>query len=324
MIKRWLLAIAALAMIPTVHAQTSAQPYPTRPVRIIVPWTAGGASDTSARIVAEKLSERMGQQFVVENRGGAGGIIGAAALAKSNPDGYSLLLGSSTELVISPHIYKSVGYDTNRDFASISHVASQPLMLVAHPSVPAKSVQDLLALAKSRPGELNCASAGNGSTLHLAQVLFENAAQVKLQHIPFNGSGQAAAATLSGDTQISFNTVPTVIELVRSGKLRGLAVTGTKRMGAMPDLPTVAESGVPGYEMLIWTALLAPRGTPAEIVGRLNAEVASVLATPDVREAFAKLGIDVSSSTPEELASYVAAEWTKTGKIVAASGAKIE
>jgi tripartite-type tricarboxylate transporter receptor subunit TctC len=318
------LAFVALALIPAVHAQTSAQPYPSRPVRIIVPWTAGGASDTSARIVAQKLSERMGLQFVVENRGGAGGTIGAAASAKANPDGYTLLLGSSTEMVISPHIYRNVGYDTVRDFAPISHVASQPLMVVVHPSVPAKSVQELIALAKSRPGELNCASAGNGSTLHLAQVLFENAAQVKLQHVPFNGSGQAAAATLSGDTQITFNTIPTVIELVRSGKLRGLAVTGAKRMDAMPDLPTVAESGVPGYEMLIWTALLAPRGTPAEIVGRLNAEVASILAMPDVREAFAKLGIDVSSSTPEELASYVAAEWTKSGKIVAASGAKIE
>ena len=324
MIKLWLLTIAGLALIPTVHAQISAQPYPTRPVRIIVPWTAGGASDTSARIVAQKLSERMGQQFVVENRGGAGGTIGAAASAKSNADGYSLLLGSSTDMVISPHIYKSVAYDTNRDFAPISHVASQPLMLVVHPSVPAKSVQELIALAKSRPGELNCASAGNGSTLHLAQVLFDNAAQVKLQHIPFNGSTQAAAATLSGDTQINFGTVPTVIELVRDGRLRGLAVTGTTRMGAMPDLPTIAESGVPGYEMLIWTALFAPRGTPIEIVQRLNAEVASILAMSDVREAFAKLGIDVSSSTPEELASYVAAEWTKTGKIVAASGAKIE
>ena len=152
----------------------------------------------------------MGQQFVVENRGGAGGTIGAAATAKANPDGYTLLLGSSTELVISPHIYKSVGYESVRDFAPLSHVASQPLMLVVHPAVAAKSVQELIALAKSRPGELNCASAGNGSTLHLAQVLFENAAQVKLQHIPFNGSGAAAAGTLSGDTQISFNTVPTV------------------------------------------------------------------------------------------------------------------
>ena len=324
MIKHCLLAIAVLAFVPTVYAQTSAQPYPTRPVRIVVPWTAGGASDTSARVVAQKLSERMGQQFVVENRGGAGGTIGTAATAKANPDGYTLLLGSSTEMVISPHIYKGTAYDAMRDFAPISHVASQPLMLVVHPSVAAKSVQELIALARSRPGELNCASAGNGSTLHLAQVLFENAAQVKLQHIPFNGSTAAAAGTLSGDTQVHFGTIPTVLELVRAGKLRGLAVTGKTRMGAMPELPTVAESGLPDYEMLIWTAFFAPRGTQAEIVGRLNAEITNALAAPDVREAFSKLGIDASASTPEQLASYVAAEWTKMAKIVAASGAKID
>jgi tripartite-type tricarboxylate transporter receptor subunit TctC len=326
MIKHWLLAAAVLASISTAFAQTapSSQPYPTRPVRMIVPFAAGGASDTSARIVAQKLSERMGQQFVVENRGGAGGTIGAAAAAKSNPDGYTLLLGSSTEMVTSPHIYKSVPYDTARDFAPISHVASQPLILVVHPSVPAKSVNELIALAKARPEQLNCASAGTGSTLHLAQVLFENAAQVKFTHIPFNGSPQAAAATLSGDTQVNFGTVPATLELVRGGKLRALAVTSAKRQSAMPDIPTLAESGLPGYEMLIWTALFAPRGTPPEIVGRLGTEVARILEAPDVREAFAKLGTDVSATTPEQLAAYVASEWAKMAKVVAASGAKID
>lgn len=326
MIKRWMLAAAVLASVSAADAQNapSSQPYPSRPVRMIVPFAAGGASDTSARMVAQKLFERLGQQFIVENRGGAGGTIGAAAAAKSNPDGYTLLMGSSTEMVTSPHIYKSVPYDTMRDFSPISFVASQPLILVVHPSVAAKSVQELIALAKSRPGELNCASAGTGSTLHLAQVLFENAAGVKLAHIPFNGSPPAAAATLSGETQINFGTVPAVLELVRDGRLRGLAVTSTTRMDAKPDLPTLAESGLPGYEMLIWTALFAPSGTPPEIVGRLSTEVARILAAPDVREAFAKLGTDVSSSTPEQLASYVAADWAKMATVVAASGAKIE
>jgi tripartite-type tricarboxylate transporter receptor subunit TctC len=326
MIRHWLLAAAVLACIPAAYAQTapSSQAYPTRPVRIIVPFAAGGASDTSARIVAQKLSERMGQQFVVENRGGAGGTLGAAAAAKSNPDGYTLLLGSSTETVTSPHIYKNVPYDTARDFAPITHVSSQPLILVVHPSVPAQTVAELVALAKSRPGELNCASAGNGSTLHLAQVLFENAAQVKLTHIPFNGSPQAAAATLSGNTQVNFGTVPAVLELVRSGKLRALAVTSATRPSAMSDIPTLAESGLPGYQMLIWTALFAPRGTPPEIVARLNTEVARILEAPDVREAFARLGTDVSSTTPEQLAAYVESEWARMAKIVAASGAKID
>jgi tripartite-type tricarboxylate transporter receptor subunit TctC len=324
MINRWLLAGVIICSTAVAHAQTTLAPYPSRPVRVMVAFAAGGAGDTSARIVAQKLSERLGQQFVVENRTGAGGTIGAAAAAKSNPDGFTLLMGSSTEMTVSPHIYKSVAYDTIRDFAPISHVASQPLILVVNPGVAAKSVQELIALAKSRPGELNGASAGIGSTLHLAQVLFENAAQVKFTHIPFNGSPQAAQATLSGETQLNFGTVPATIELVRAGKLRGLAVTGATRMNAIPDLPTVAESGLPGYEMLIWTALFAPRGTPSEIVSRLNTEVIRILAMPDVREAFAKLGTDVSSSTPEQLAAYVAAEWARMGKIVAGSGAKIE
>jgi tripartite-type tricarboxylate transporter receptor subunit TctC len=326
MIKHWVLAATVLGSIPMAHAQTtpSSQPYPTRPVRMMVAFAAGGAADTSARIVAQKLSERMGQQFVVENRGGAGGTLGAAAAAKSNADGYTLLMGSSTEMVTSPHIYKSVPYDTVRDFAPISHVASQPLILVVHPSVGATSVQELIALAKSRPGELNCASAGLGSTLHLAQVLFENAAQVKFTHIPFNGSPQAAAATLSGNTQVNFGTVPAVLELVRSGKLRGLAVTGAGRLSAMPELPTLAESGLIDYQMLIWTALFAPRDTSPEIVRRLSTEVAGVLADSEVREAFSKLGIDVSASTPEQLRTYVAAEWARMAKIVATSGAKID
>ena len=319
MINRWMLVVAALIPLSTALAQ----PYPSRPVRMIVPFPAGGASDTSARIVAQKLSEKLSQQIVVENRPGAGGTIGTALAAKSSADGYTLLMGSSTELVTSPHLYRNVAYDTVRDFAPITHVASQPLILVVHPSVPAKSVGDLIALGKSRPKGLNCASSGNGSTLHLAQVLFENATGARFVHVPFAGSPQAAVGTLSAETHLTFGTVPTVLEHVRSGRLRGLAVTSTKRRAAFGDMPTVSET-VPGYEMLIWNALLAPRGTPAGVISRLNAEVARILQAPDVRESFATLGGEVSSSTPEELRKYVASEWTKTAKVVAASGAKID
>jgi tripartite-type tricarboxylate transporter receptor subunit TctC len=291
---------------------------------MIVPFPAGGASDTSARIVAQKLSTSLNQQVVVENRGGAGGTIGAGLAAKASGDGHSLLMGSSTELVISPHLYRKAGYDTLRDFAPISHVASQPLILVVHPAVPAKSVADLITLGKTRPKEFNAASSGNGSTLHLAQILFENATGAKFVHVPFAGSPQAAVGTLSGETQLTFGTMPTVVEHVRSGRLRGLGITSLKRAPSLPDLPTVSESGVSGYEMLIWNALLAPRGTPREIIVVLHAETQKALEAPDVREAFARLSAEVSGSTPEQLRVYVTSEWTKMAKVVAASGVKVD
>lgn len=291
---------------------------------MIVPFPAGGASDTSARIVAQKLSTSLNQQVVVENRGGAGGTIGAGLAARASADGHSLLMGSSTELVISPHLYRNAGYDTLRDFAPISHVASQPLILVVHPAVPAKSVADLITLGKTRPRELNAASSGNGSTLHLAQILFENATGARFVHVPFAGSPQAAVGTLSGETQLTFGTMPTVVEHVRSGRLRGLGITSLKRAPAIPDLPSVSESGVPGYEMLIWNALLAPRGTPREIIAVLHAETKKALEIPDVREAFGRLSAEVSSSTPEQLRVYVTSEWAKMAKVVAASGVKVD
>ncbi|MBM3359664.1 MAG: tripartite tricarboxylate transporter substrate binding protein [Betaproteobacteria bacterium] len=319
-IKWALLLLAALVSVTAANAQ----PYPSRPIRMIVPFPAGGASDTSARIVAQKLSETLKQQVVVENRPGAGGTIGAGLAAKASADGHTLLMGSSTEMVTSPHIYGKVAYDTVRDFAPVTHVASQPLLLVVHPSVPAKSVADLVALGKARPRELNCASSGNGSTLHLAQVLFENATGARFLHVPFGGSPQAAVATLSGEAQLTFGTVPTVAEHVRSGRLRGLGLTSLKRSAAYPGMPTVSESGVPGYEMLIWNALFVPRGTPPAIITRLHAETVRALAAPDVREAFTRLGAEVSGSTPEQLRTYVASEWAKLAKVVAAAGVRID
>ena len=319
--------LVVFASISIVHAQnipSSVQDYPSKPVRMIVPWAAGGTSDVAGRIVAQKLSARWSNQVFIENRPGAGGTIGTAVAAKSNPDGYSLLMGSSTELVVSPHVYKNTAYNTLTDFIPITYVAAQPLVLVVNPQLPVRSVQELIDLAKSQPGALNCSSSGTGSTLHLGQLLFENAAQVKFFHIPYSGSPQAATSTVTGETQVHFGSLTAVLELVRNGNLRGLAVTGLKRSVALPDLPTVAEAGVPDFEIVIWNALFGPRNTPSEIVTKLNSEMDRLLEAPDIREAFLGLSMDISPMTREQLSAMVAREWTRMGKVVAASGARID
>jgi tripartite-type tricarboxylate transporter receptor subunit TctC len=233
-------------------------------------------------------------------------------------------MGSSTELVVSPHVYRNVAYHTLNDFVPIAYVAAQPLVLTVTPQLAVNSVADLIALARTRPGSLNCASSGTGSTLHLAQVLFENAAQVKLFHIPYSGSPQAAASTVTGETQVHFGSLTAVIELVRNGNLRALAVTGLKRSSILPDLPTVAEAGVPEFEILIWNALLGPRGIAPEIVSKLNSEMDQLLEAPDIRAAFVRLSMDISPMSREQLGAMVAAEWARMEKVVAASGAKID
>ena len=291
---------------------------------MMVPFSPGGASDLAARIVGQKLSERLGQQVVVENRPGAGGAIGAELAAKAPPDGYNLLMGSSTEIAINPHLYKKLSYDTVRDFAPVAHVASTPLLVVVHPSLPAKTVKELIALARSRPGQLFSASSGNGSTTHLALELFKVATRIEVVHVPHNGSAPAVMSVMTGEAQLFFGAMPAVLQQARAGKLRALAVTSPQRRAAAPDLPTVIETGVPGYEILIWNALFAPRGTPPAIIARLNGEVVKILDLPEVREAFVKQGAEVSSSTPEQLAAYVAAELAKWAKVVAVSGAKLD
>jgi tripartite-type tricarboxylate transporter receptor subunit TctC len=317
-----LLLIAA----PVAHAQaqSAAPAYPTRVIRVMVPFSPGGASDTAARILGQKLAERLSQQVIVDNRPGAGGTIGTELAAKAAPDGYNLLMGSSTEIAINPHLYRKLAYDTVRDFAPISHVASTPLLLVVHPSLPVKSVKELVALAKSRPGDLLAASSGNGSTTHLALALFQTAAGVKFMHLPHAGSSPATVSTMSGEAQVYLAPMPAVLEQARSGRLRALAVTSPRRRSAVPQLPTMIEAGVPGYEILIWNALFAPRGTPPEIIARLHAETARILDAPDVREAFTRQGAEVSGGTPEQLGAYVASELAKWAKVVAASGARID
>jgi tripartite-type tricarboxylate transporter receptor subunit TctC len=313
-------------LVPFLVCATAAfsQAYPTKPIRVVVTWAAGGTTDVAARIIAKKVSESWPQQMVVENRPGAGGTIGAASAAKSAPDGYSLILGSSTEMVVSPHVYKNVGYNTVKDFVPIAYAGAQPMVLTVNPQLPVKSVPELIAYAKSRPATLNSATAGNGSTLHLAHALFESVTGVKLVHVPYSGSPQAAMATVSGESQVHFGSLTAVLELVRGGKLRGLAVTGSKRVSVLPDLPTLQEAGLPTYDIIIWNALFAPQGTPADVIERLQTEVNRVMTEKEVLDAFARLSMDYAPMSRPELANMVNSDWTKLGKIVAAAGMKVD
>ena len=311
-------------MTADVHAQAPAQPYPTRTIRMMVPFSPGGASDLAARVVGQKLGDRLGQQVVVDNRPGAGGALGTELTAKAPADGYNLLMGSSTEIAINPHLYKKLTYDTQRDFAPVTHVASTPLLIVVHPSLPAKNVKELIALAKARPGQLFAASSGNGSSTHLGMEMFKSAAKIDMVHVPHNGSAPAVVSTMTGEAQIYFGAMPAVLQQANAGRLRALAITSAKRRATVPEIPTVIEGGLPGYEILIWNALFAPRATPPAIIARLNGEVNKILELPDIREAFNKQGAEVSGSTPEQLAAYVASEYAKWAKVVAASGAKVD
>ena len=317
---RWFTLVPFVVCAGTVFSQA----YPTKPVRVVVTWAAGGTTDVAARIIAQRVSESWPHQMVVENRPGAGGTIGAASAAKSPPDGYALILGSSTEMVVSPHVYKNVGYNTVKDFVPIAYAGAQPMVLTVNPQLPVKSVPELIAYAKSRPATLNSATAGNGSTLHLAHALFESMTGVKLVHVPYSGSPQSAMATVAGESQVHFGSLTAVLELVRGGKLRGLAVTGSKRVSVLPDLPALREVGLPTYDIIIWNALFAPQGTPADVIDRLQTEVNRVMTEKEVLDAFARLSMDYAPMSRAELANMVSSDWTKLGKIVAAAGMKVD
>jgi tripartite-type tricarboxylate transporter receptor subunit TctC len=298
--------------------------YPSRPIRMLVPFSPGGASDTAARVVGQHMGPRLGQQVVIENRPGAGGTIGTELAARATPDGHTLLMGSNTEIVINPNLYRKLPYDTLRDFTPISLVANTPLLLVVNPSVPAKNVQELIALAKTRPGALNYASSGNGSTVQLATEMFKTMAGVSIRHIPFNGSAPAVIQTIAGETQLMFPAMPAALQQARSGKLRALAVTSLKRVQAAPELPTVAESGVPGFEIGIWNGLVAPSGTPQQILERLRMELLQTLALAEVQQSFANIGAEVISSSPAEFAALIRAELTKYAKVVKDANVQID
>ena len=300
-----------------------AQPYPNKPVRIIVPLAAGGPTDVLARSIAQTLTETWGQAILVDNRPGANTNIGTAAVAKSPADGYTLLL-TVNNLTINPSLYQDIPFDSLKDFAPISLFATSPLVLAVHPSVPAKSVKDLIALAKARPGELHFGSPGNGSPPHLAGELFNTLAGVKLVHVPYKGITAAVTDLIGGQLEVMFPGSPIALPNAKAGKLRALATTGAKRTAAAPDLPTVAEAGLQNYEMSLWYGLLAPANTPSAIVQRLHVEIARIIALPAVIQQWAALGVEPASTTPEQFAAYLKADIGKWQKIVRESGAKMD
>jgi tripartite-type tricarboxylate transporter receptor subunit TctC len=312
----------------TIFAATAsgafAADYPTKPIRLVVPFSAAGTTDFLARAIAQKLGQNMGTTVIVDNRPGAGGNIGSDIVAKSDPDGYTLLLGTVGTHAINASLYKKMPYDTVKDFAPITLVASVPNIVVVHPSVPAKSIKELLALAKSKPGQLTFASSGNGSSIHLSGELFKSMAGVDMLHVPYKGSGPAVSDLIGGQVNMMFDNMPSSLPHVKAGRLRAIAVTSAKRSPAAPDVPTIAESGVPGYEAVAWFGVLAPAGTPPAIVNKLNAEIVKVLKSPDVAQRLASQGAEPVSNTPEEFSAYIKTEMVKWAKVIKASGAQVD
>jgi tripartite-type tricarboxylate transporter receptor subunit TctC len=304
----------------TALAQSPA--YPVKPVRIIVPSSPGGGTDILARIVANKLSENLGQQFIVENRPGAGQVIGIEAVARSAPDGYTLLMAASA-IVINEVLYAKPPYDTLRDFAPVTLGASLPNILVAHPALPVKSVRELIALAKSHPGQLNYSSAGSGTSPHLSMELFRIMAGVTLTHVPYKGTGPATVDLVAGQVQLSMPNVLTALPQIKGGKMRALGVTSGKRATGLPDIPAIAES-LPGYEAIQWYGILAPAKTAREIVDKLQVEIARILVLPEVKERLAADGADAVGNRPDEFSVYIRTELTKWNKVVKTGGIKLE
>ena len=313
-----LTALAASLSVPV-----AAQTYPSKPVRLIVPFAPGGFTDVVARILGQRLSVSMGQQFIIENKAGAGSTIGTDFVAKSAPDGYTLVMISTTH-VISPWIYKSMPYDPIKGFVPVTKLVDSPYVLLVNPKVPARNVQEFIALAKASPDTLRYASSGNGSSQHLMGGLFASLTGTKLQHVPYRGSSGAATDLVAGVVESSFAGVPNALAQVPAGRLRALAVTTAKRIPQLPDVPTLQEAGVPGYEASVWLALLAPAGTPRDIVNRLNAEVAKLMESGETRKALYEAGVEVSLSTPDALGEYMVKEMERWGKVVKDTGTKLE
>jgi tripartite-type tricarboxylate transporter receptor subunit TctC len=300
-----------------------AQAYPSKTVRVVVPYPPGGPTDIAARIVAQKLSENMRQSFVVENRPGATGMIGTDLVAKAAPDGYTLLVNASVQ-VIYPSLFAKMAFDPIKDFSPVTVLAQGPLVLLVNPDLPVKSVKDLVALAKSKPGKLQFGSSGNGAATHLSAEAFKILAGVDMQHVTYKGSTPALTDVMGGHVQLMFDSMSSSLPFIKAGKLRALAVTTAVRSPAMPDLPTIAEAGVPGYDLSTWYGLWAPAGTPKDIVSKLSTEVAKILKTPDVRERLAALGSEPVGNSPDEFARFSHTEQVKWAKVVRESGAKVD
>ncbi len=314
------IALAAALLAPLAAAQS----YPHKPIRVIVSVPAGGTPDVTARLVTPGLSSLLGQQLVVDNRGGAGGLIGAELAANAAPDGYTLFISSPGALTILPHLRKSVPYDTLRDFAPIGLISIGPFLLITHPSVPARTVKELIALAKAQPGKLNYASAGNGVANHLAMELFKSMAGIDITHVPYKGAPQAVTDVLAGHMNMMFNSIAPIVAHIKSERVRVLGIAGAKRSPQLPDVPTISEAGVPGFEAVNWFGMFAPAKTPKQIVTRLNEALVKVVNAPEIRSQFEALGADPVGSSPEAFAAFVRRDLEKYAKVVKLSGAKVD
>ena len=312
--------LAALAAATLVSLGAAAQTYPVKPVRMIVGFAPGGGTDVVARVISQKLSEGYGQQVIVENRAGATGTIGADLVAKSAPDGYTLIMGHVNSHAIAPIMFKKLPYDAVRDFATVAYVGYVPNVLVVHPSVPARSMKELIALAKSKPGALNYASSGNGSTQHLAGEMFKQLAGVDIVHVPYKGSGQAIGDLLAGTVTMNFDTMPPVIEHIKSGRLRALAISTPRRIPQLPDVPTFTEEGMSGFDVTNWYGVMAPAGTPREIVNKLNADINKAMQVPEVRSRLEQVGTQMREGSAADFETFQKSEVAKYAKLVKDAG----
>ena len=301
-----------------------AQSYPTKPIRMMIGFPPGGGTDIIGRIVAQKLGEALGQQIIVDNRGGASGQLAAELVSRAAPDGYTIMMAHIAAISILPSLVSKLPYDAQKDFAPVSLAAIGPNLLVVHPSVPAKNVRELVALAKSRPGQLQYASPGSGTVQHLAGELFKLQAKVDILHVPYKGSGQSIVDLIAGQVHMDFDAVPPVINYVRQGKLRALAVTSAKRFSLLPDIPTVEEGGVPGFDMSTWWGIVAPAAVSRDIVNKLNAEMVKSIRQPDAKEKISGVGADTVGNTPDEFAAFIRAETEKYSRIVKAASIRLD
>ena len=318
------LKVVSTVAVLLVSFYVQAQDYPAKPVRLLITWAAGGSTDSIGRILAQKLNEHTGQQWIIDNRSGATGTIGHALAAKAPPDGYTLLLATNSTFAIAPHLYKTLQYDNEKAFAPISLVAISPQILSVHPSLPVRSVKELIALARSQPGQVQFSTAGVGATSHMATELLMNMGGIKMTHVPYKGGGPSAQALIGGETALSFVDVITALPQAQAGRLRPIATSTASRTPLMPQLPTIAESGLPGFESVTSFALFAPAGTSKDIIARAHRELIKALGTADVKDKLRAQGIDPVGSGPEELVAHQKSETAKWGKVIREQGIKFE
>ena len=318
------LAVLVLGAISLCAGVTNAQQWPARPVRIIVPFPPGQAADIITRLVAERLSPALGQQVIVDNRPGAGAAVGTEIGAKSPPDGYTLLAGGSAALAINPHLYRKLGYDTPRDFAPVTQLVAIAMVFVVNPNLAAQNLKDFIQLAKQRPGDLNYGSSGSGSTSHLVSAALAQRAGITLTHVPYKGAVQSLTDLITGQVMMVADTPPTVLPHIQARKMRPIATSMLKRIPQLPDVPTVDEQGVRGYDLNTWTSIVAPKATPEAVLDRLNAEIVKIIAQPDVQKRLIEMGFIPVGNTRDQFAAFLSAEYAKWAKIVQASGAKVD